>query len=285
MPIVQEKPQPDVGENPASAPGGIGHNMPPIEEQIAMEFREALLGERPDFMVRMTGAIEAVSRAVVTDDETLGKAGDLAKILRACEAYVTDVHKSVKEPHLARGRACDAEKNALTSKITAARASLSDVMNSYMAKVEAERRAEEQRKAAIARAAAEEAARAEREAREAEEAAQRAIAEANNAEEREAAARQAEQARNAAAETAKNAALAAHTQKKAEPVRSDVGSSVSGRTVWNSAVDDYAKAFKAVKGDAKVREAIDAAIKRRVTAGDREIAGCRVWPTTQAIAR
>ena len=62
MPIVQEAPKPNLGENPASDPRGIGDNRPPVEEQIAMEFREALLGERPDFMVRMTGAIEAVIR-------------------------------------------------------------------------------------------------------------------------------------------------------------------------------------------------------------------------------
>lgn len=286
MPIVQDLPKPDADESQISNPRAeIGGNSPPIEKQIAMEFREALLGERPDFLARMNGAIDAVARAVVTDDETLGKAGDLAKILRACDSYITEVHKSVKQPHLDRGRACDSEKNALTSKIAAARSKLSDVMNEFMAKVEAKRRAEEAERQAAARAAAAEAERAEREARDAEEAARRAVAEANSEVERAAAAREAERARAAATERAENAALAAHAPTKAEPVRSDAGSSVSGRTVWNSEVEDYAKAFKNVKGDAKVREAIDAAILRRVKAGDRELAGCRIWPTTQAIAR
>jgi hypothetical protein len=250
-----------------------------------MEFREALLSERPDFMVRMEGAVAAVDRAEVVDDETLRNAGDLAKILRACEAYVAEVHKAVKEPHLARSRACDAEKNALTSKITVARSRLADVMNAFMAKREAERRAEEMRRAAEARAAAEAAAKAECEAREAEMAAQRAMAEAANDAEREAAALSAAEAQREAEQRMADAALAAAPVGKAKPVRSDTGSTISGRTVWQSEVEDYVKAMKAVKSDPKVREAIDAAVQRLVKAGQREIPGTRIWSTTQAVAR
>lgn len=283
MPIVQAAPEPEVVDlNPRAV---MGANEPPIEEQIAMEFREALLSERPDFMVRMESAVEAVGRAEVVDDETLGKAGDLAKILRACEAYVAEVHKAVKEPHLARSRACDAEKNALTGKITLARSRLADVMNAFMAKREAERRAEEMRRAAEARAAAEAAAKAEREAREAELAAQRAMAEAANEAEREAAAARAAEAQREAEQRMADAALAAAPVGKAEPVRSDTGSTISGRTVWQSEVEDYVKAMKAVKSDPKVREAIDAAVQRLVKAGQREIPGTRIWSTTQAVAR
>ncbi len=283
MPIVQAAPEPEVVDlNPRAV---MGANEPPIEEQIAMEFREALLSERPDFLVRMESAVEAVGRAEVVDDETLGKAGDLAKILRACEAYVAEVHKAVKEPHLARSRACDAEKNALTGKITVARSRLADVMNAFMAKREAERRAEEMRRAAEARAAAEAAAKAEREAREAELAAQRAMAEAANEAEREAAAARAAEAQREAEQRMADAALAAAPVGKAEPVRSDTGSTISGRTVWQSQVEDYAKAMKAVKSDPKVREAIDAAVQRLVKAGQREIPGTRIWSTTQAVAR
>ena len=283
MPIVQAAPEPEVVDlNPRAV---MGANEPPIEEQIAMEFREALLSERPDFMVRMESAVEAVGRAEVVDDETLGKAGDLAKILRACESYVAEVHKAVKEPHLARSRACDAEKNALTGKITVARSRLADVMNAFMAKREAERRAEEMRRAAEARAAAEAAAKAEREAREAELAAQRAMAEAANDAEREAAALRAAEAQREAEQRMADAALAAAPVGKAEPVRSDTGSTISGRTVWQSEVEDYVKAMKAVKSDPKVREAIDAAVQRLVKAGQREIPGTRIWSTTQAVAR
>lgn len=288
MPIVQAAPEPETTEAPTTNPRAtIGDNMPPVEEQIAMEFREALLTDRPDFLVRMESALDALSRvpAKIEDEETLGRAGDLDKILRSCDAYVTEVHKTVKEPHLARGRACDAEKNKLVSRINDARFALRDRMNAFMAEREARRRAEEARRAAEARAAAEAADRAEREARAAEEAAARAVAEAANVEERAAAeARAAEAAREAERKMAE-AALAAAPVGKAEPVRSDTGSTISGRTVWQAEVENYKQAFAAVSDDPRVREAVDAAISRLVRAGKREIKGVRIWSTTQAVAR
>jgi hypothetical protein len=81
------------------------------------------------------------------------------------------------------------------------------------------------------------------------------------------------------------AALAPAAGKGAEPVRSDAGSTVSTREVWNSEVQDFAKAFKSVKSNPKVQEAISAAVAGLVRAGQREIAGVRIWPTQQAVAR
>ncbi len=108
MPIVQAAPEPEVVDlNPRAV---MGANEPPVEEQIAMEFREALLSDRPDFITRMESAIAAVDRGIVLDDkgkpqlateseEMLGKAGDLEKILRACDGYISDTHRMVKQPY------------------------------------------------------------------------------------------------------------------------------------------------------------------------------------------
>jgi hypothetical protein len=297
VPIVQEAPKPDLGENPASDPRvQIGGNFPPLEERIGMEFRESLLSDRPDFITRMEAAITAVDRAIVLDDkgkpqlvtedeETLGKAGDLEKILRACDGHISETHKTVKQPYLDGGRAVDAEKNRLTGTITTARSKLRDGMNAFMAKREAERRAEEASKAAEQRAAQEKADRAAREAREAEEAAQRAARDATNDEEREAARLAAADAQAKAEEAIAAAPLAAAAPARAEPIRSDAGSTVSGKTVWNSEVEDFAKAFKAVKSNPKVQEAINTAIAGLVRAGTREIPGVRIWSTVQAVAR
>ena len=289
MPIVQATAEPEVAEDRATTNprATIGDNMPPVEEQIAMEFREALLTDRPDFLVRMESALDALSRvpAKIEDEETLGRAGDLDKILRSCDAYVTEVHKAVKEPHLARGRACDAEKNKLVSRINDARFALRDRMNAFMAEREARRRAEEARRAAEARAAAEAADRAEREARAAEEAAARAVAEAKTAEERANAEALAVAAAIEAEEKMAQAALAAAPVAKAEPVRSDTGSSVSGRRVWQSQVVDYQLAFMAVEDNPKVREAIDKAVAGLVKAGKRSIDGVKVWEAVSAVAR
>jgi len=253
MPIAQTKPQEsDFGENPASNPRAVlGGNEPPLEDRIQMEFRDALIGERPDFIQRMEDSIAAVDRAEVNDDDTLGRAGTLANILRACENHISEVHVAVKKPYLDGGRICDAEKRRLTDPVTSARATLSNKMNAFLAEREAQRRAEERRLA-------------EEQARQAAEAAA-AIAE------------------GAAPEDV--APMAAAVAKKAEPVRSDEGAIVSTRTVWNSQVEDYTKAFKAVKSDPKVREAIDAAIARLVRAGQRDIAGVKIWDTVAATTR
>lgn len=292
MPIVNV-PEPETaelplgpGENPASNPRAvIGGNEPPLEERIGMEFREALLSERPDFNERMAASIAAVGRAAVTDDETLGKAGELDKILRACEGYVSEVHKAVKQPYLDGSRAVDAQKNRLIDQITPARLKLKDMMNGYMAKKQAEERAAEQARQAAARAAAEEARRAEEEARQAEEAAQRALNEATDEDERRAAEERAAEAQRQAQERLEQAQLAAAPTAKSEPVRSDAGATVSGRKVWVHEVVDYELAFMAVSGNEKVREAIDKAIAQRVKNGDRKIDGVRIWDTISAVAR
>lgn len=263
MPIMQAPPEPEVAAEPiAGAPAPRHHNEPPLEERIQMEFRDELLGERPDFFRRYDDAIAAVARAEVSDDETLGKAGDLDKILRACQQHIDGTHKAVKQPYLDAGRACDAEKNRLTGPVADGRAALSRKMNAYMAEREAARRAAEAARLAEERKQAELAAQAERER-------QAALGEDDAH----------------AVSAVEVVAMAAAAPKRAEPVRSDAGATVSGKTVWNSEVEDFAKAFKAVKGDEKVRQAIADAVQRLVRAGQREIPGVRIWSTIQAQAR
>lgn len=82
-----------------------------------------------------------------------------------------------------------------------------------------------------------------------------------------------------------DAALSAAGPGKVEPVRSDAGAAVSGKQEWQSQVEDYAKAFRAVKDDEKVRGEIDKAVARLVRAGKREITGVRIWPVAKASFR
>lgn len=270
---------------PEAAVAEMGHNMPPIEERVASEFREQLLTDRPDFETRLAAMIEAAGRVDVQDDVSLGKAGDLIKMYRAAEGHINDTHKAVKEPYLKGGRAADAEKNALITRIQPARDKVQALMNTYASKKAAEERAERERIEAEQRAAAERAAAAERELEKAEREAAEAAANAASEEERRAAQERADKA-NAEAEAAmREAALAPAAVAAPEPVRSDAGSTVSGRQVWNSQVTDYQVAFIAVEDNPKVREAIDKAIAQLVKAGKRQIDGVRIWPTAQAIAR
>lgn len=258
------------------------HNRPPLEEVIPLEFREALLADRPDFLTRFEDAIGAAERARAVDDETLGKCGDLVKLYRACKDHIDATHKAQKEPHLIAGRLVDAEKNALLERLSEAKRKVEGIGDAFVAKREAEQRAERERIAAEQRAAAERAAQAEADRLRAEREAEEALRAAASEEERKAAAERAAQAAREAEEAMAAAALAPAAPDKAEPVRSDAGATVSGKQEWQAEVEDYAAAFKAVKTDPKVKEAIDGAIKRLVRAGQREIKGVRIWPVAKA---
>lgn len=265
--------------NPAT---GIGGNKPPIEETIPLEFREALLRDRPDFLMTMENLIGSAARARAVDDETQKRCADLSTGLRACDQHITAIHKEVNEPHLKAGRLVDAEKNALLDRVAEAKDRVQQVADAYQAKKDAEEKAERDRIAAEQRAAAEAAMRAERLRQEAEAEAERQAAAATSEAEREAAAARAAQAARAAEEAQARAALAPAAPTRSEPLRSDLGSTVSSKQEWRSEVTDYTVAFVAVEDNPKVREAIDKAIAGLVRAGKRQIDGVRIWPVTKA---
>lgn len=279
MPVSQRKPAspnehfPAAPEWPEGQPAPKDHNRPPVEEQVAAEFREQLLTVRPDFEARLADMLAAAARVEVIDDESLGRAGDLIKMYRAAERHIGETHKDVKAPYLAGGRAVDGEKNALIDRITPVRAKVQTKMDAYASKKAAEERAERQRIEQEQRRQAEEAARAQREADAAEERRLAAVRAGEKVDE------------PAPAPPPPPVAIAPVEPTKSEPVRSDAGSTVSGREVWNSKITDYTLAFIACEDNPKVREAIDKAIAAQVRAGKRKIDGCQIWPTAQAVAR
>jgi hypothetical protein len=233
---------PDVQPWPdqSAAPAPKGHNRAPLEETIPAEFRETLLAERPDFLQKLDdllGAEDAqgaVHRAFCSDDESLAKCGSLVNTLRACEKHVEAVHTAVKAPYLLGGRLCDGQKNALVQRIITGRQIVEGLQQSYAR--------ERQRIANEERAKAE----AERQRIEAERRRLEELARENNIE---------------------PAALPPLPEPepepvKAAPIRSDDGATVSTSVILVPIVVDYAKAFKSVRHDAKVKEAIDAATAR-----------------------
>lgn len=266
-----------------NAPAPRDHNRPPLEELIPIEFREKLLEDKPEFLTRFDAAIDAADRAKAEDDESLAKCGDLVNLYRAQIKHISETHKAVKEPYLQGGRLVDAEKNALIERVEDAKRKVEGIGNAYVAERDARLKAEQAKREAEEREAAERARAADQAARDAERQAELAKKQAATDEEREQALAAADEARRAAEEEMQRASLAAAaTVTKSEPVRSDAGASVSGKQEWTSKVEDYAKAFKAVKDDPKVQEAIDKAIQRLVKAGKREIPGCRIWPVAKA---
>jgi len=244
-------PWPERDRNPRAV---IGNNKPPLEELIPAEFKARLLEERSDFMdvlERYVGKgspddkdyIEgAYLRAVANDDESLSKCGDLQNALRALKKHVTEAHKDVKAPYLEGTRLVDAEKNALFGRINEAGEHVQKIMDTYAAKkLTEERQAEREREA------------------------------------------QREKLAELARENGIDASLLPASDDapaKRGPIRSDAGAAVSVGTEWVGVVEDYGKAFRALKlhEDAKVREAIDAAVKRTVkaTKGTKPINGVRI---------
>lgn len=227
---------------------GIGHNNPPLAEIVPRTFRDTLLAEHPDFMQRLDDSIQAASRATVENDEQLGNAGDLINIYRALDKHICATHKDVKAPYLEGGKLVDAEKNALIARITPARTQVQTLMDRYAAaKLEAEREARKEE--------AEQRAKLE------------AIARENNID---------------------PALIAASEDEKPKgPVRSDAGAAVTVTTEWACEVEDYVKAFRTVKDDAKVRAAIDAAVKSivKATKGAQVIPGVRIYERAKTGAR
>lgn len=236
------------------------HNRPPLEELIPLEFREKLLGDRPDFLKLMDDYLGegdqnseafksgAVHRAKCETDDDLGKCGRLVNALRAMEKHVNETHVAVKAPYLQGSRLVDAEKNALQGRITVGRSRVQGLMDSYAAE-QLQKRREEQARLAEERRKLEELAR-----------------------------------ENNIAPEALPPVEAAPV--RAEPIRTD-GATVSFGTEWDCVIEDYAKAFKKVKDDAKVREAIDAAIKRivKATKGQVAIPGVRAFERAKTSAR
>lgn len=239
----------------------IGGNKPPIEDDVIAQFREALLTNRPDFLTRVDQIEAAATRVAVTDEETLGRAGDLVKMIRAATKHVETVHKDVKAPYLEAGRVADGQKNALAGRLEVAKRTAEKPMNAFVAKLEAERRAEE--------------------ARIREEQRRQAAAAAARQAEIEAAAAAGEQIEEEQVEAIPEAVAA----PVKEPVRSDTGTTISGKTTWNARVEDYETAFMQVSENEKVREAIYKAVAALVRAGARKIEGVQIWPTTSAISR
>ncbi len=244
---VKPATKPEAEEAPTHNPRAvIGGNRPPLDEEARAAFREELLRDRPNFEDIVERIVEAADRVVVDDQDSYARAGDFIKRCRAAEQHIDQAHKAAKAPYLEAGRAVDAAKNEMMGQVGDAKLKAQDAANRYAAKVAAEERAERERAEAEARAAA---------------------AAAQGSEEGEV------------------AELAAAPARKPAPVRSDAGTTISTKSVWNSKVVDYTKAFKAAKSDPKVKEAIDAAIARQVRAGIREIPGVEIWETQQAVAR
>lgn len=224
-------------------------NLPKLSADAVASFKDELL-QRDGFDERVDALEGAAGRAIANDEETAGRCADLQRQIAAAAKHVEDTRKSVKEPYFEAGRAVDTAAKAYSNRLTDALNKVRRVLEDHLRHEEQKRRAAEEQR------------------------------------------RREEAARLAAEEERRRAAAAANEpepepiyepepmpMRAPEPVRArgDYGSTATGVKVWKSEVENYDQAFKAVKGNANVREAIDKAIQQRVKAGDREIKGVRIF--------
>lgn len=246
---------------PAPAAGSVaGHNRPPLDVEARVSFDECL-DQREGFRDRIEQLVGAADRATATDEATAGRCGELVKQIRAATKVVEDAHGTTKAPYLAAGRAVDAAKNEIVTRLEGAKRIVEGKQTVFLREQEAIRQAEARRQ------------------REAEEAARR-----------EAIEREIAEAKANGQNIVDVAAIPSPTPPPViEPeraiIRGDYGAAVSGQRIWLSQVEDYTVAFMAVENNSKVREAIDTAIKAMVRGGVHEIAGVRIWSDVKASNR
>lgn len=247
--IAPPRPKPDATDNPRAR---IGDNRPPPHVEAVADFNEAI-DKRLDLRDRIAKLIDASTRATATDDDTAGRCAELIRQMTAAERVIEDERKLVKAPFLEAGRAIEDAANAVKEPLVQAKAKVRGLAETYMR--EAQRQQDELRRQQEADA---------RRQREEQQARERAEAERAAAE-------------NRAPEPVEIAPPPPPAPIEPVRVRSDFGATASARKVWKGQVEDYGKAFKHVRDNPAVRDAVDKAVAALVRAGKRELTGVRIF--------
>jgi hypothetical protein len=233
----------------------IGHNNPPLDESVVSDFEEALAFENDGLLARLQQLLDGSERASATDAESAGRCADLARMMKAAVDKVEEVRERFNRPLLTAQRSLMDAKNMHCAPLIEAR-------NKVIGMVDTFRREEEARVAAERRRLAEEARIADQQRRDREEAARR----------------------EAEALDASIPEPEPEPEPEAPPpvveqtvIRGDYGGKVVRKTEWKAEIQNWELALAAVSDNDKVREAAEKAITRMVKAGQRKIAGVRVY--------
>lgn len=244
---------------------GLGHNRPPLGMMLADNYK-ALSAE-------IDAAVASAGRApeTIADDVTLGKFGDLVRILSKLDKQAQDARKAEKEPFLNAGREVDTFFSSLSAKIADPKSVLLSRQTAYLSAKEAAARKIAEEEAARARVAQEEATRVANAALDAgnTDTAMEALSEAAQADERA------------------SVAEATVAAKPADLVRTySLGGSVSTlKKEWTFEILDAEKLDASKLWQYVSLAEKQKAIRAFVKAGGRELAGVRIYEAAKASVR
>ena len=244
---------------------GIGHNRAPLKDLLREQYES--IGERVDAL------IASASRAptTISDDDTLGKMGDLIKAITACGKVIETKRVAEKDPFLQASREVDGFFKPMADTLDKAKKQLEAPCGSYLrAKADAERKAREAREAA-ARAEAE---RAIQEAQAAEA--------ANRPADSDAALTRAVEAEQIAQQAARAAEARPADMAR---TRGEMGSVATLRTVWDAEITDLAAVPLDQLRAFLSRDTIEKAVRAFVRNGGRQLAGVRIFENSTATVR
>lgn len=248
---------------PMPAQAGLGHNRAPIDEQIVIDFDDAMA--EAGLKRRVADLVGSAGRVSVVDTEDkAGRVGDLIKMCGAATKAIEAEREKLNRPLLTAQRALKGKADAYAGQISDALRPVRAALDAYMA--EQRRIAEEERRAAEERARA--AAEAERARLQAELNAQAAAVEGDE-------------------EFAEVAPVIAPEPVKIEApvVRGDYGARIGSTTVWLHEIESVRKLPDSLLKHEKVLAALNQVIASQVRGGAREIKGVRIWSEQRTAVR
>ena len=220
------KPFPSAAATPVAGPGApMGHNRPPLEEAIVLDFRQAI--EDEPHLLDKVNALLARKDSIVpqcTDADQAGKYGDGCKQIAACKKLIEGHRETLNRPLLTAQRNLKGAADKIIGDLAEVDAKLRQAIGAYQR--------EEDRKAEVIRAEAQ---------------------------------RQAQAARDAAeAAAAENPAAApeplveiAPVHIEQAPIRGDFGAKVGTVSSWKAEVEKVRQLPDRILNNAKVIEAIN----------------------------
>ncbi|PYJ10766.1 MAG: hypothetical protein DMF06_05015 [Verrucomicrobia bacterium] len=129
---MSAKPFPDMPDWPDKAPPPMGHNAPPLEERLTLEFEEALRVKGLD--ARVAEITAAAGRAPdVTDEDAAGKVGDLLAQAKEAAKAVEAEREVLNRPLLNAQRTLKAKADGLVAPMRVAMIPLQDKLDEFMA--------------------------------------------------------------------------------------------------------------------------------------------------------